>query len=41
MALMQSQVWDGVTRHQAGAVFEAFLRLQSKMSAAWWVEQGW
>ena len=34
MALMQSQVWDGASRHQAGAVLEAFLHLQSEMSAA-------
>lgn len=38
MALMQSQVQDGVTRYQAGAVLEAFLHLQSKMSAG--VEPG-
>lgn len=34
MALMQSQISDGDTRHQTGAVLEAFLHLQSKMRAA-------
>lgn len=33
MALMQS-LWDGATKHPAGAVLEAFLHLQSEMSAA-------
>lgn len=31
---MQSEISDGATRHQAGAVLEAFLHLQSKMRAA-------
>lgn len=34
MALMQSEISDGATRHQTGAVLEAFLHLQSKMRAA-------